>query len=312
MSPLHRQLGPVEPLGWSVKAAVLCALVSVFAVGIALISARYAPFWAQTALLTVLVANAIPVFLFRRQLWRWDGITGIVVAAVGIYNITMVGLLRTFSEFGTDVQGGWVVSHLLGLPRFSVVSIITSPEVLLPFVVLLTGVLLGTIGIWFTDDNAVRRFTGHPWRWIGIGVSAIILLTAFHIFLDGLSLIVLIWATGNGILLIPVVAVGAIRWGQTASRVTGMMIGVLASGLIVLLATWLWIASFSTTLLGCPDPFTFSQSLNPMVNLATLEFRGMGGCNSQQLSLMRLPVQIGAIITAVGSLGTVVCSLRDW
>ncbi len=261
----------------SLFTVLLCAFGSVAAALIALLTESNAPGWAHELFLIVLLCNAAVIGFGWRSGWRWDLGLGAVVVGVGMLNIAVWVLLGTFSVFNGGTSF-WPLFFLAG--DYSIG--ITRPILYL----VVPGVIMSAIGSWFVTLSDWRITLSSNRR---ITAALIALILAGILLIEttiGLAIVLLLWAQGIGLYLIPAVVIAGIRWSRPVTPARVLLIGGLVGVLVVTFLLPRWIFTDGTTLLGCPGERWADQLQYSIDWMRTdREIRWSDGCNNRWLRL---------------------------
>lgn len=268
-----------------ISLVILCTLVTLLAAGLALGFYRDVPTWTQTTFASLLIANGATALLLWIRQWRWEKYTGAVVTVVGIYNIIAWDLLDAFSYLGGEFHPGRAV-----------------------FYIVVPGLLMGAIGIWFLDGIIYRRLTNEVVSVIGVAIVTIGIIIAIYVTV-GFTLIPLLWVQGTGLYLSPIALIGGVRWAKGSRTLGNVTIGILVVGILILLATPLW-SQDSVGTLAQPQCWSdlWSASLAHSVVWETLEFSWSDGCTSRSLRPPLTPTLAGLILMIIGLARTLITS----
>ncbi len=258
-----RRVGLVAVLG--------CAFVSIVAALGAVMTETNAPGWAIELFILTMVGNAFVVASMWRSGWTWKIGVGSAAVGVGIINIAVWQLLRTFSLVsGSGIEPRLFYQYSLARPIFYLV---------------VPGMLMGAIGIWFLDVNEWRTILTSNRRTIATLIVVFLGMVVFVELTVGLAIIPFLWAHLTGLYLIPVVVVGAIRWSRHLPHEATIVMWGSVSLLVVALVLPQWLFVEGGTLLGCP-PENWANSLQYSVDWTRKGGRAIGwsdGCNSRWL-----------------------------
>ena len=248
-----------------------CAFVSLVAALWAVMTETNAPGWAIELFIFTIVGNAFVVASMWRSGWTWKNGVGAAAVGVGIINIIAWQLLRTFSLVsGSGIETRLFFQYSLARPIFYLV---------------VPGMLMGAIGIWFLDVNAWRTILTSDRRIIGTLIVVFLGMVVFVELTVGHAIIPFLWAHLTGLYLIPIMVVGAIRWSRHLSHGATIMMWGSVSLLVVALVLPQWIFVEGTTLSGCLADEYWANSLQYSVDW-TKAWGPIGwsdGCNSRWL-----------------------------
>ncbi len=190
---------------------IACSLVLAVAAALPLILTDGAdrPLWV-TSVLFWFVFGSVTVL----SLLRWRELSPTVTVFVTLFGLTTIVTGYLLNVLGTQTWGLALTDLVFWAP--------------------VLGVGLAGVGIWTLDLGALRDgLSKHPGIVVICGLGLLGTQFLFELGSTSLELLLLLWATGLGGAFLPLVVIGGIRWGRTATNPQLLFVILGTAGLIL-------------------------------------------------------------------------------